>query len=217
MGKQWKRWQTFFSWAPKITADGDYSHEIKRCLLLGRKAMTNLDSILKSRDITLLTKVHLVKAMVFPIVMYGCESSTMKKESGSSVHGILQARILEWVALPFIRGSSWPRDQIQVSCIAWRFFTIWVTREAHLYIYIFIYIYQFSSVTQSCPTLCDSMDCGPSGSSVHGNSPDKNTGMGCHALLQGIFQTQGSNPSLLHCSWILYRLSYQGRLEFWSG
>ena len=63
----------------KITADGDYSHEIKRCLLLGRKAMTNLNSILKSRDITLLTNVHLVKAMVFPIVMYRCESWTIKK------------------------------------------------------------------------------------------------------------------------------------------
>ena len=63
----------------KITADGDCSHEIKRCLLLGRKVMTNLDSILKSRDITLPTKVRLVKAMVFPVVMYGCESSTVKK------------------------------------------------------------------------------------------------------------------------------------------
>ena len=63
----------------KITADGDCSHEIKRCLLLGRKAMTNLDSILKSRDITLLTKVHLVKAMVFPVVVYGCKSWTIKK------------------------------------------------------------------------------------------------------------------------------------------
>ena len=63
----------------KITADGDCSHEIKRCLLLGRKVMTNLDSILKSRDITLPTKVHLVKAMVFPVVMYGCESQTVKK------------------------------------------------------------------------------------------------------------------------------------------
>ena len=63
----------------KITADGDFSHEIKRCLLLGRKAMTNLDSILKIRDITLLTKVRLVKAMVFPVVMYGCESWTVKK------------------------------------------------------------------------------------------------------------------------------------------
>ena len=61
----------------KITADGDYSHEIKRCLLLGRKAITNLDRTLKSRDITLLTKVHLVKAMVFPVVMYGCESWTI--------------------------------------------------------------------------------------------------------------------------------------------
>ena len=63
----------------KITADGNCSHEIKRCLLLGRKAMTNLDSILKSRDITLLTKIHLVKAMVFPVVMYGCDSWTIKK------------------------------------------------------------------------------------------------------------------------------------------
>ena len=63
----------------KITADGDCSHEIKRCLLLGRKAMTNIDSILKSRDITLPTKVHLVKVMVFPVVMYGCESWTIKK------------------------------------------------------------------------------------------------------------------------------------------
>ena len=66
-------------WAPKITADGDCSHEIKRRLLLGRKVMTILDSILKSRDITLPTKVHLVKAMVFPVVMYGCESWTVKK------------------------------------------------------------------------------------------------------------------------------------------
>ena len=63
----------------KITADGDYSHEIKRHLLLGRKAMTNLDSILKSRDITLLTKVHIAKAMVFPVVMYGCKSWTIKR------------------------------------------------------------------------------------------------------------------------------------------
>ena len=67
-----------FSWAPKITADGDCSYKIKRCLLLGRKAMTNLDSILKSRDITYPTKVCLVKAMVFPVVMYRCESWTVK-------------------------------------------------------------------------------------------------------------------------------------------
>ena len=79
MGKQWKQWQTLFLGGSKITADGDCSHEIKRCLLLGRKVMTNLDSILKSRDITLSTKVHLVKAMVFPMVMYGCESWSIKK------------------------------------------------------------------------------------------------------------------------------------------
>ena len=76
IGKQWKQWQTFLG--SKITADGDCCHEIKRHLLLGRKAMTNLDSIFKSRDI-LPTKVHLVKAMVFPVVMYGCESWTIKK------------------------------------------------------------------------------------------------------------------------------------------
>ena len=79
MEKQWKQWLTFFSAAPKITADGECSHEIKRCLLLGRKVMTNLDSIFQSRDFTLPTKVRLVKAMAFPVVMYGCESWTMKK------------------------------------------------------------------------------------------------------------------------------------------
>ena len=102
----------------KINADGDCSHEIKRCLLLGRKVMTNLDSTFKSRDITLPTKVCLVKAMVFPVVMYGCESWTVKKAAaaaakslqlcptlcdrmdcslpGSSIHWIFQARVLEW-------------------------------------------------------------------------------------------------------------------------
>ena len=105
----------------KITRDGHCSHEIKRCLLRGRKVMTNLDSILKSRDITLSTKVHLVKAMVFPVVMYGCESWTIKKAAvakslqscptlcdpidgsppGSPVPGILQARTLGWVAMAF--------------------------------------------------------------------------------------------------------------------
>ena len=79
MGKQWKQVSDFIFWGSKITADGDCSHEIKRRLLLRRKVMTNLDSILKSRDITLPTKVRLIKAMVFPVVMYGCESWTVKK------------------------------------------------------------------------------------------------------------------------------------------
>ena len=106
----------------KITGDGDCTHEIKRRFLLGRKVMTNLGSILKSRDITLSTQVHLVKAMVFPVVVYGCESWTVKKTAaaakslqlcptlsdpmycrlpGSSVHGIFQARVLEWGAIAF--------------------------------------------------------------------------------------------------------------------
>ena len=79
MGKWWKQWLTLFWGGSKITADGDCSHEIKRHSLLGKKVMTNLDSILKSRNITLSTKVHLVKAMVFPVVMYGCKSWTLKK------------------------------------------------------------------------------------------------------------------------------------------
>ena len=100
----------------KSTADGDCSHEIKRRLLLGRKVMTNLDSIFKSRDITLPTKVRLVKAMVFPVVMYGCAAASPAKSlqscltlcgpidgspPGFAVPGILQARTLEWVAISF--------------------------------------------------------------------------------------------------------------------
>ena len=79
MGKQWKQWLTLFWGGSKFTADGDCSHEIKRRLLLGRKVMTNLDSLLKTRDITLSTKFCLVKAMVFPVDIYGCESWTTKK------------------------------------------------------------------------------------------------------------------------------------------
>ena len=79
MGNRWGNSVTLYFWGSKITADNDCSHEIKRCLLLGRRVMTNLDSILKSRDITLSTKVRLVKAMVFPVVRYGCVSWTVKK------------------------------------------------------------------------------------------------------------------------------------------
>ena len=88
MANRWETVETvtdFIFLGSKITADGDCSHEIKRRLLLGRKVMTNLDSILKSRDITLPTKVHLVKAMVFPVVMYGCESWTIKKAEGQRI------------------------------------------------------------------------------------------------------------------------------------
>ena len=78
-GEKMKTVADFIFLGSKITADGDCSHEIKRCLLLGRKALTNLDSVLKSKDIILLPKVHLVKALIFPVVMYGCESLTIKK------------------------------------------------------------------------------------------------------------------------------------------
>ena len=144
-----RRLQLFFL-SSKITTDRKCNHEIKRQLLLWRKAMTNLDSILNSRDIILLTKVHIVRAIVFPVVVYGCEldhkeGSKWKVKAlgrvqlfqlmdcslpGSSIHGIFQARILEWVAISFSRSSSWPRDRTQVSHTAGRLFTIWATREA---------------------------------------------------------------------------------------
>ena len=88
MGNRWGTVNTvsdFIFWGSKITAEGDCSHEIKRRLLLGRTVMTNLDSILKSRDTTLPSKVHLIKAMVFPVVMYGCESWTVKKLSAEEL------------------------------------------------------------------------------------------------------------------------------------
>ena len=86
MGKQWKQWETLFWGAPKSAkSDGDYSHEIKRRLLLGRKVMTNLDSILKSRDSTMSTKVHLVKSLVFPMVKYGCACWTIKKAENKRI------------------------------------------------------------------------------------------------------------------------------------
>ena len=90
MGKQWKQCQTLFcgGGGSKITADGDCSHEIKRHLLFGRKVMTNLNSRVKSRDITLPTKVRLVKAMVFPVVMYGCESWAVKKAESRRIDAL---------------------------------------------------------------------------------------------------------------------------------
>ena len=102
MGKQWKQWQTIF-FGSKIIADGNWSHEIKRCLLLGRKPMTNLDSILKNRDITLPTKVHLVKAMVFPVVMYGCESWTVKKSEHQEIDAF---ELWCWIRLLRVRWTA---------------------------------------------------------------------------------------------------------------
>ena len=102
----------------KITADGDCSHEIKRRLLLGRKVMTNLDSILKSRDITLPTKVHLIKAMVFPVVMYGCKSWTLKKADCWRIDGfeLWCWRRLLWVPLTARRSNQSILKEISPEC-----------------------------------------------------------------------------------------------------
>ena len=96
----------FIFWGSKITADDDCSHEIKRHLLLGRKAMTNLDSILKSRDIALLTKVRIVKAMVFPVVMYGCESWTIKKPGHQGVDAFELWCWRKLLRIPWTAGRS---------------------------------------------------------------------------------------------------------------
>ena len=106
MGKQWKQYQTFIFLGSKITADGDYSHEIKRCLLLGRKVMTNLDRILKSRDITLPTKGHLVKAMAFPVVMYGCKNWTIKKAECWRINAFELCCWRRLLRVPWIARSS---------------------------------------------------------------------------------------------------------------
>ena len=95
----------FIFWGSKITADGDCMHEIKRCLLLRRKVMTNLDSILKSRDITLPTKVRLVKAMVFPVVMYGCESWTIKKAEHRSIDAFELRCWRRLLGVPWAQGD----------------------------------------------------------------------------------------------------------------
>ena len=142
----------------KITAESNCSYEIKRHLFLGRKAMTNLDSILKSRDIVLPTKVCLVKAMIFPVFMYGCESWTIKKAAaataakslqlcptlrdpmdcsppGSSVYGILKARVLEWVVIAFSSSHAWMWELDYKEGWApknWCFWTVVLTLESPL-------------------------------------------------------------------------------------
>ena len=152
----------------KITVNSDCSNEIKRHLFLGRKGMRNLDGILKNRDITLLTKVSIVKAMF----LYGCESWVIKKAKPQRI------------------------DAFELRC--WRrLFRVPLNARSNQSI-----LKEVSA--QSCPILCNPMDCSPPESSVHGIGHSKNTGVGYHFLLQGTFLTQGSNPCVLHYRWILY-------------
>ena len=120
MGRQWKQWQWF---GLQITTDGDCSHEIKRHLLLGRKLMTNLDSILKSRDVTLPTKVRLVKAVVFPVVMYGCETWTIKKAERQRIDAFEMWCCRRLLRVPWIQrvptSPSWRRSVLGVHWKDW--------------------------------------------------------------------------------------------------
>ena len=132
MGEQWKQSDFIFG-GSKLTMDGNCSYEIKRCLLVERKAVRNIDSILKSRDITLPTKVHIVKAMVFPVVIYGYEIWTIKKAEKSRT------------------------DTFKLWCWRRHLRVPWTARKS----------VQFSSVEQSCPTLCNPVECATSGFCVH--------------------------------------------------
>ena len=123
---------------------------------------------------------------------------------GSSVHGILQARILEWVVVPDLQ-EIFPTQGSNLHLLR-----LPARQVGSLPLVPPGKPYMLCLVTQLCPTLCNPMDCSPPGSSIHGDSSGKNTGMSCHALFQGIFPTQGSNSGLPQCRWILYHLSHQG-------
>ena len=144
MGKQWKQWETFFG-GSKISADGDCIHEIKRHFLLGRKAMTNLDSILKGRDVTLTTKVHLVKVMVFLVVIYRYESWTIKEAECQRIDAFelwFWRRHLRvpWTAMQSNQtilkeiSSEYSLEAYSVSCWSWNFNTVatWCEELTHL-------------------------------------------------------------------------------------
>ena len=166
----------------KITADDECSQEINICLFLGRKPMTKLDSILKIRNITLPTNSHIVKAMVFPVVMYGCESWTKKKAEHRRIDAF---ELWCWRRLLRVPWSAMRSNQSILNEISPEY-----SLESESY-----------SVMSDClqPHRFSPWD-----------SPGQNTGVGSLSLLQRIFPTQESNRGLLPCRWILHQLSYEG-------
>ena len=151
---------------------------------------------IKKQKHHLLTKV---KAMVLPVFMYGCESWTIKK---AECQKIAAFKLWCWRRLSRVHWTTRRSNQS-------------ILKEINPEHSLEGLLLNLCLVAQLCPTLCDPMDCSLPGPSVHWDSPGKNTGVGCHALLQGIFPTQGSNPGLPHCRWILYHLSHWGSWS-WS-
>ena len=156
MEKQWKV-SDFILGGSKITADGDWSHEIKRHLLLGRKVMTNLDSILKSRDITLSTKVCLVKAMVFPVVMYRCESWTIKKAEDQRIDAFELCCCRRLLRVPWTARRSNQFSSVQSLSRVWLFATPWIAaRQASLSITISRSSLRLMSIESVMPSVISS-------------------------------------------------------------
>ena len=171
MGNWWRNSvRLFFFFDSKISADGDCSHEIKRCLLLGRKVMTNLDSIFKSRFITLPTKVHLVKAMVFPVVMYGweldCQESWVPK-NWCFWTVVLEKTLVSPLDCKEIKTGNPKGSESEMSP--------WFMSDS-------LWLHGLQPSSLLCPW----------------DFPGKNTGVDCHLLLQGIVLIQGLNLCLLH-------------------
>ena len=168
----------------KITADGDCSHEMKRHFLLGRKAMTNLDSILKSRDITMPTKVHMVKAIVFPLVMYGCESWSIKKACHHQVASVVSDSMRPHGLQPTRLLCPWdsPGKNTGVSCHS---------------LLQRMKVESESEVTRSCLTLRDPNGLQPTRLLRPWDLPGKSTGVGCHCLLQR--RLRAEELMLLNC------------------
>ena len=235
MGKQWKQWQIFFL-GSKITADGDFNHEIKRCLLLGRKPMTNLDSILKSRDITLLTKAHIIKAMVFPVVMYGYESWMIKEaehwridafelwcwrrllspSDSKEIKSVNPKGIQPWIFIertdaeaeaPILGPSDVKSWLIGKDPDAGKDWGQEKKEATQDYMVESHHWLNGYGVKYKCSC---SGPLRPHGPYSPWNSPDQNTEVCCHFHPQGIFPIQGLNPDLLHFSLILNQLSHQG-------
>ena len=190
--------ERLYFWGSKITSDGDSSCEIKRLLLLGRKVMTRLDSILKTRDITLPTKVHLVKAVVFPVVMCECESWTIKQAECWRIDAF---ELWCWRRLLIVPWAGRRSNQSILNKIRPQYSLEGLMLKLKLQ-YFGHLMRRAESESANCSVVSNSLQ--PNRLYSPWNSPGQNTIVGSLSLPQGIFPTQGSNQGLLHCRRIFF-------------